>query len=118
MTYEQAMDRIRDEMATLKPGDLIAAVGEIATELLERNPDRAENVEGKTLKAAFSKIESAAKARKKGSGAVCVGPDEAARIVARYYGFEVEGTAVSASAVAPEPGTTRDALDDLMEGLL
>lgn len=117
MTYNEAMDRIRDEMARTKPGNPIAAVGEIATELLERNPDRAGNVEGKTLQAAFGKIESAARARKKGTGAVCVGPDEATRIVAGYYGFEIEGTAVSAAPATPEPGTTRDALDDLMEGL-
>jgi len=116
MTFEQAMDAIRDEMA--KEGGAVAQVGEIATELLRRNPDRAEAVAGKSLKAALDAMKQAAEKRKGKEKCVCVGPDEATAIIAAYYGFKVEAAEAATGKGETGGPAADDGLDALMEGLI
>lgn len=118
MTFEQAMDAIRDEMASA--GGAVAQVGEIATELLRRNPDRAEAVAGKSLKGAFAAMRAAAEKRRgqDRSTCVCVGPEEATAIIAAYYGFKVEATEAATGKGETGGPAADDGLDALMEGLI
>lgn len=116
MTYEQAMDAIRDEMASA--GGAVAQVGEIATELLRRNPDRAEAVAGKSLAGALDKMRKAAEKRRGRETCVCVGPEEATAIIAAYYGFKVEAAEAATGTGETGGPAADDGLDALMEGLI
>ena len=115
-----AIDKIRDEMAKEPAGSPIAEVGEMVTEMLAASPDIAPKImdKTKTLKGAFQAIEAAA--RKKGTGKVCVGPREAARIVMEYYGFSAEVPRTPASApepLKPAPAKNDFDLDAMLGGL-
>ena len=146
MTYEQAVDRVRDQMAAMKAGDPARTVGEMMTQLLAARPEAAARISGdKSLKMAYGAIRKAAEKRRKGESCICIAPDEAWEIVLGYYGIDggapeigptpppaeaaFEGNIDPARLAEPAPPPPRPAdapaaaqtpapMDDLLEGLL
>lgn len=76
---------------------------------LSQTPDTFEIPENKTVKGAFECIEKRAKERKSGNMA-CVGPFEAAEIIAEYLGTKYER---ASKRFAPKPTATVN-LDDFI----
>lgn len=84
-----AMDKIRDEMATSKnPG--VQMIGEAMTKLLAECPELGSTIEqeGKTLQGAFDRVKAYAKKHAQ-SGCCFVPPQKAAEIVAEYWGIDI-----------------------------
>lgn len=118
ITLNQAIDKLRDEMAANpeKPG--IQEVGAYMTSRLMDRPEDAGQVlvEGKTLKGAFEAIRSYASKHRTGDFAY-VPPDQAFKLVAEYYGLEVhvmrsnpQALADLKPAAAPQDDLDLDAL--------
>lgn len=107
MTLNTAMDKIRDEMAGEDAFSPVAEVGEMVTQMLQAAPGIAPAIidKSRTLKGAYKAIEDAARKKKKGSGPVCIGPAEAAKIIREYYGI----TDAIMAAQAPAPAGTMPA---------
>lgn len=112
MNQEQAMDRLRDEMAGKHNDPGVQIIGEAMTRLLQLSPETAEAVgaEGKTLAGAFAAVRSWA--QKHQTGNCCfVPPAQAVEIVCEYYGLP--DIAVLARAVgeltAEQTGGTAEA---------
>ena len=133
MEYQQAMDRIRDEMAEKSKRPEVVSVGEVMTQLLEAFPEWAGAIlaEGKTLAGAYQALEDYAREQhKKGGRCVYLGPDRSMQVLAKYYGVKAEGPAPlsaragAAKAQAPaepakpaeEPGDALS-LDALLGGI-
>ena len=96
MEYQQAMDKIRDEMAAKHRRPEVVSVGEVMTQLLEAFPEWAGAIlaEGKTLAGAYQALEDYARElHKKGGNCVYLGPDRSMKALAKYYGVKAEGAA-------------------------
>lgn len=112
MNQEQAMDKLRDEMAGKHGNPGVQIIGEAMTRMLQLSPETAEAVgaEGKTLAGAFAAVRSWAEKHK--TGDCCfVPPAQAVKIVSEYYGLP--DAAVLARAVgeltAEQTGGTAEA---------
>ena len=112
MNQEQAMDRLRDEMAGKHGNPGVQIIGEAMTRMLQLSPETAEAVgaEGKTLAGAFAAVRSWAE--KHQTGCCCfVPPAQTVEIVCEYYGLP--DIAVLARAVgeltAEQTGGTAEA---------
>lgn len=82
--FEQAIDKLRDEMAANAKDENIEHIGEFMTALLRNRPEYAgEILKDKTIKGAYKAMEAVAKAEKKRS----MGPYEGFGIVLKYYGL-------------------------------
>jgi len=102
----EAVDKIRDEMATTKTnGAAIRAVGEIMTALLEAHPDWAGAVlkKGKTLKGAYGAMEHYAREHKEGS-CYYMPPETAESVICKYYGVGEEGSRQEATGNSQDAG--------------
>ena len=127
-TYDQAMEKIRDEMAKHAEHPGIAAIGEFFTQQLQRNPALAGQLmqKDKTLHGAFRALEQAARARAKGKGGCIVISDaEGFGIAADYFGIgamdmEIAPAAAGTdAAILPAEATSSDDLDlDALLGAL
>lgn len=109
---EQAMDKIRDEMAKCPEHDGIRIIGEYMSRRLTMEPAIEEHLEGKTLTGAFEKIKKYAQEHKNGNFAF-VPPEKAYEIVNGYYGIPAapaERRKEETQAHAPETKAP-DALD-------
>lgn len=118
MSFNAAMDKVRDEMAGVRAFSPVAEVGEMVTEMLRTMTGIAPAimVEGRTLQGAYKAIEAAA--RKKGGREVCIGPTEATKIIREYYGITDAIMEVQTPALVPaSPAPKRDEFDlDAMLG--
>lgn len=121
MKGTQAMDHVRDEMASAK-NDYVSALGEMMTVYLQRNPE-AEIAEDKTLAGAFKHLHSAAQKKQK-DRFYAMPPAEAFALMMQYYDqtpadgeFEACMLAVIGQTVPDAPAPTRqpDPLDDLLD---
>ncbi len=102
----EAIDKIRDEMATTKTnGAAIRAVGEIMTALLEAHPDWAGAVlqKGKTLKGAYGAMEHYAREHREGS-CYYMPPETAESVICKYYGVGEEGSRQEATGNSKDAG--------------
>lgn len=112
MNQEQAMDRLRDEMAGKHGNPGVQIIGEAMTRMLQLSPETAEAVgaEGKTLAGAFAAVRSWAEKHQTG-GCCFVPPAQTVEIVCEYYGLP--DIAVLARAVgeltAEQTGGTAEA---------
>lgn len=120
--FDQAMERLRDEMAKHAEHPGICAIGEHLTARLERQPYIAQQLldQGKSLANAYHALEKEARSRAKGrGGCVVISDSEGFRIAEKYYGIPVDADA----APAPEPAANEEKpweglnLDDLLTGL-
>ena len=112
----QAMDKVRDEMAAKSSHQGVQAVGAFVTLLLGDQPGAAEQIltEGRTLEGAFGEIRKYAEGHKSGNYAF-VPPDKADEIVRGYFGIgetEAEPQA-PAQRYVKTPITEQDKLDEL-----
>ena len=125
--FDQAMERLRDEMAkhTEHPG--ICAIGEHLTARLERQPHIAQQLldQGKSLANAYHALEKEARSRAKGrGGCVVISDSEGFQIAEKYYGIPADADELPADAgPAPEPAANEEKpweglnLDNLLAGL-
>lgn len=106
----EAMDKIRDEMAGSQD-DGVQVIGEAMTALLQIAPELTEKVlaKGKTCAGAFGAVRDYAKKNKGKGTAVYVPPAKAAEIVAGYWEIPVEQMkqAVMQAAMASMGGETQ-----------
>ena len=117
--YNEAVDRIRDEMAKEAGNPGIQFLGGWLTGELDKRPELAEKLldEKKSVKGAFDQIRSYAEKHKTGNFAF-VPPEKALEIVSEYYGFSADVEKQETQALAPEPKPKKaDAFDlDAMLG--
>lgn len=114
----EAMDKLRDEMAAAKDDSSIAVLGEYMTERLLGDEALAGAVlaKGKTLAGAFGAIKEYARKHQK-NGFACVDEETAYRVTCEYYGIEAKtssgpSAALGMTAPAARPqALARDALD-------
>lgn len=121
---DQAVDKLRDEMAANANNPALAVIGEELTDRLRRNPLLAEKilVEGKTLKGALNKLInyahdhmirdwSVGRPDRVMTGNSCgvVPPDKAQEIILAYYGLEDVSSGPERTA-ARDDGLDLDAL--------
>lgn len=113
---EMDMDRIRDELAKeagKRPA--LEAIGEYVTERVRKG---AALPEGKTLTGAYLAIEAEARKRWQNGNSgscVCIGPDQAMKIIDGFFGFQAEPQAIA--PVHQEAAPDALDLDALLGGL-
>lgn len=139
LTYDRAIDRVRDEMAKHHDNPGICAVGEVLTALLAAAPEYAAAMldDKHNLKGAYEALEAYARQQytKNRRNCVYVPQDTAERVILEYYGLTPDRPADSghtetpsplgfpsrgAGALAPERSSLSPALpslDDLLEAL-
>ena len=91
--FNQAMDKIRDEMAKHHDHAPLLMIGEHMTEALRRRPEAAEKILDKTknLQGAYAALEAHAKGKARGkSGCVVISDQEGFEIAERYFGMDGE----------------------------
>ena len=111
--YTEAMDKLRDEMATSK-SEGVQALGEGMTSWLREHPSEAGALlaEGKNLKGAFAAMEAYARGQKRASTCVVVTPAKAREIALEYYGISVKNEDEPREAAEhPVPYVSAGALD-------
>lgn len=122
--FDQAMERLRDEMAKQANHGGIAAIGEYFTQQLEMRPGIAGQLleRDKSLSGAYRELEKAARARAKGSGCVVISDREGFAIAEKYYG--IPAAPEGAEKIMPQAAPAQAAaplglmeLDDLLAGL-
>ena len=111
VTSQQAMDKIRDEMARAADNSGIAVLGEWLTERLTREPGIAGAIlqNDKSLAGAFNKIRDYARKIAKG-GSACVADTKAFEITSEYFGIPARPEEAPPEPQALAPGEP-DALD-------
>jgi len=111
---DEAMDRIRDEMAKDASAG-VAALGEWLTKRLRREPGIADRVldKGKSLAGAFRAVEAFARKNQK-NGFCCVSDEKAYELAGEYYGF----TADAQAPAEEEPAAAGLDLDALLDSML
>ena len=119
--YTEAMDKLRDEMATSK-SEGVQALGEGMTSWLREHPAEAGALlaEGKNLKGAFAAMEAYARGQKRASTCVVVTPAKAREIALEYYGISVkneDGPREAAEHPVPHASAGALDLDALLGGL-
>lgn len=109
--YDQAMDKIRDEMAGKDAGPGIAALGEYLTARLQKEPGIAGMIlaKGKTLLGAFLSIKEVARKRQK-SGFAYVAPEEAFALTCQYFGIGEDTSTGAGPCPAPQGEAKAQAL--------
>ena len=111
--YTEAMDKLRDEMATSK-SEGVQALGEGMTSWLREHPAESGALlaEGKNLKGAFAAMEAYARGQKRASTCVVVTPAKAREIALEYYGISVKNEDEPREAAEhPVPHASAGALD-------
>ena len=114
--YQEAVDKVRDEMAKAAGDAGIGALGEWLTERLQREPGIAPKIlaKDKALAGAFGKIREYARKIAKG-GAACVADTKAFEIAGEYFGIPATPQeAPKPQALAPAGGDALD-LDALLD---
>ena len=116
MAREEAMDRLRDEIAKAADRPEIALIGEYLTSRLAADPEIGDklNAKGKTIDGAFGAVKEWARKNQK-NGYCAVTDEKAFEIVCGYYGIEAEaqanaGEGTSSGGSAPLEGKA-DGLD-------
>ena len=119
-TYENAVDRLRDELAKKHDHPGVAVIGEYLTGRLNADHSLAEKIaaDGKTIEGAFEAIRAYARKIQKG-GFAYVNPEKALEIACEYYGIHPEKTDTQTFAHKPAPAApANDGLDlDALLGL-
>ena len=112
-TYEEAVDRLRDEMAQRANHPGVAVIGEYLTDRLQRDHALAEKLvaKEKTLAGAFDAIREYASKHKNGSNWAYVPPEKAFAIACEYYGIDADGEKKAAQTLAETPPPADDGLD-------
>lgn len=121
MEREEAMDRLRDEIAKAADRPEIALIGEYLTSRLAADPEIGDKLteKEKTIDGAFGAVKEWARKNQK-NGYCAVTDEKAFEIVCGYYGIEAGAQAnagephpalrVSSGASAPMEGLDLDAL--------
>ena len=101
----EAMDKLRDEMAAAKDDSSIAVLGEYMTERLLGDEALAGAVlaKGKTLAGAFGAIKEYARKHQK-NGFACVDEETAYKVMCEYYGIEASTPHPALCATFPSRG--------------
>lgn len=86
--FEQATDKLRDEMAANTKDGAIEVIGEFLTVLIRTDPECAEKImaEKKTIKGAMEAMKAEAAKHKNGSWA-CLDFCSGIRVVLKYFGL-------------------------------
>ena len=107
---EQAIDKIRDEMASSAKDLNVQYIGEQLTKHIMAHPADAPKIYegGKTIEGALKKLEEYARQHRNGSMA-CIDPETGMRIVLGYYGVTADEQ--RPTAVARHPMMVSDDLD-------
>lgn len=110
--YTEAMDKLRDEMATSK-SEGVQALGEGMTSWLREHPSEAGALlaEGKNLKGAFAAMEAYARGQKRASTCVVVTPAKAREIALEYFGVNTTEEEPNEAPRQPAPHAAPEALD-------
>ena len=119
-TYEEAVDRLRDEMAQRANHPGVAVIGEYLTDRLQRDHSLAAQVcaDGKSLQGAFDAIRDYASKHKNGSNWAYVPPEKAFAIACEYYGIPADDEKKAAQTLAETPPPADDGLSlDALLGL-
>ena len=117
-TYENAVDRLRDELARKHDHPGVQVIGEYLTGRLNADHGLADKIcaDGKTIEGAFEAIRDYASKHRSGKAWSYVPPDKALEIACEYYGIPAEKT--DAQTLAPRTSPADDGLDlDALLGL-
>jgi len=109
---DEAMDKLRDEMAKESGRPEIRILGEYLTERLMREPGIAGKImaEGKSLDGAFAHMRTQAKARAK-DGSYVMASEEALALLCEYYGIPAAAEEPEKPQAAPTPRKPAGSLD-------
>lgn len=120
-TYENAIDRLRDELAKKSDHPGVAVIGEYLTGRLNADHGLADKIcaDGKTIEGAFDAIRDYASKHRSGKAWAYVPPEKALEIACEYYGIHPEKTDTQTLAHTPAPAApANDGLDlDALLGL-
>ena len=111
-TYENAVDRLRDEMAKKHDHPGVAVIGEYLTGRLNADHGLADKIcaDGKTIEGAFDAIRDYASKHRSGKAWAYVPPEKALEIACKYYGVPAE-RAGNTQTFAPQAAPSDDGLD-------
>ena len=111
-TYENAVDRLRDELAKKSDHPGVAVIGEYLTGRLNADHGLADKIcaDGKTIEGAFEAVRAYARKIQKG-GSAYVKDEKALEIVCEYYGIPADGEKSHAQTLAHQEAPSDDGLD-------
>lgn len=109
---DEAMDKLRDEMAKESSRPEIRILGEYLTERLMKEPGIAEKImaNGKSLDGAFAHMKAQAQ-KKAQKGAYVMASEEALKMLCEYYGITAEAKEAEKPQAAPTPKKPAGSLD-------
>ena len=111
--YENAVDRLRDELAKKSDHPGVAVIGEYLTGRLNADHGLADKIcaDGKTIEGAFEAIRDYASKHRNGKAWAYVPPQKALEIVCEYYGIPADGEKSHAQTLAHQEAPSDDGLD-------
>lgn len=111
-TYENAVDRLRDELARKHDHPGVQVIGEYLTGRLNADHGLADKIcaDGKSVEGAFEAIRAYARKIQKG-GCAYVDDAKSLEIVCEYYGIPADGEKSHAQTLAPQAAPADDGLD-------
>ena len=109
--YQKVIDKL-DKEAEKEKNPAIRAIEGLLREACKNNVAACERVlaEGKTMKGAYDAMYEVAKGRKSGNCAV-IAPDEAEKIIFKYYGIGSEDVKESKSQTIQDTATVTSLFD-------
>jgi len=109
---DEAMDKLRDEMARENGRPEIRILGEYLTERLMKEPGIAEKItaNGKSLDGAFAHMRAQAQ-KKAQKGSYVMASEEALNMLCEYYGIPAAAEEPEKPQAAPTPKKTAGSLD-------
>ena len=114
-TYENAVDRLRDELAKKHDHPGVQVIGEYLTGRLNADHGLADKIcaDGKSVEGAFNAIQAYASKNRNGKRWAYVPPEKALEIACEYYGIPAEKSDAQTSAHKPAPAAppSDDGLD-------
>ena len=119
-TYENAVDKLRDELAKKSDHPGVAVIGEYLTGRLNADHGLADKIcaDGKSIEGAFDAIRKYASDNRKGKNWAYVPPEKALEIACEYYGIPKDGEKPHTQTFAQPPAPADDGLDlDSLLGL-
>ncbi len=107
---EQAIKKLRDEMAKEAKTAYIGEIGEYLCDYIKMHPRAAESIlaPGKSISGAAEALRKAASQKPRKGQMVMIGPDEGFRIIREYFGIDV-------TSERPRLVSIGRSLDDFLE---
>ena len=111
-TYENAVDRLRDELARKHDHPGVQVIGEYLTGRLNADHGLADKIcaDGKSVEGAFNAIQAYASKNRNGKSWAYVPPEKALEIACEYYGIPAEKS--DAQTLAQKPASSAPPSDD------